>query len=382
MKNYKRKVIGFQLNLILILIVLISFLFTSCKKEIIIKPLVKLDTSLESKINLGKLIFTDEGLSNPEGQSCASCHSEQTAFSDPMHSIVSPGIVDGLFGNRNAPSIKYSQFIPRLTYDIQEQTFYGGLFWDGRVNSLEEQAKKPFFNPLEMNLIDLDMFVEKVKNSSFYSEYLNIYGTPKMNEEILDNVVDAISFFERSDVFNPFSSKFDAFKNGEANLTSLELQGMNLFSDTLRAKCVNCHLIDPEPISGKILFTDFTYDNIGVPKNSYNPFYNMVMQYNSLGSNYIDLGLYYVTKTEDSKGKFRVPSLRNIALTAPYFHNGVFSSLEEVVRFYNKRDSGVFGLPEINQNVNHDELGNLNLTEQEEEAIVSFLRTLTDGYAK
>ncbi len=155
-----------------------------------------------------------------------------------------------------------------------------------------------------------------------------------------------------------------------------------MFNDTARAMCANCHVSTPDETTGKVLFTDFTYDNIGVPKNNYNPFYTIPSTFNTAGFSYVDYGLGAIVNDPAQNGKFRVPSLRNIALTAPYFHNGVFGTLEEVVHFYNTRDvagSG-FGKPEAPTNINKEETGNLKLTAQEEADIVAFIRSLTDGY--
>ena len=356
------------------LIIVSILLLSQCKKDEKSEPAL-------TKEQVGKLIFFDKTLSNPTGQSCGSCHAANVAFTDPDHSIVSPGASDGLFGNRNAPSLSYAMFSPALHFDNIDSTYVGGQFWDGRVNSLQEQATKPFFNPLEMNVTDLAMFVFKVKNATYYSSFVKIYGETSDQNKILANVADAIAAFERTPEVNPFSSKFDYYLNGQATLTSLENLGMELFKDTAKAKCGNCHIIDPDPISGKILFTDFTYDNIGVPKNKFNPFYGMPVQHNPAGSAFIDLGLAKTTNSSDNNGQFKVSTLRNVAVTGPYFHNGVFGTLEEVVHFYNERDvDPSIAKPEIIGNVNHEELGDLKLTTEEEKAIVAFLKTLTDGY--
>jgi cytochrome c peroxidase len=130
----------------------------------------------------------------------------------------------------------------------------------------------------------------------------------------------------------------------------------------------------------KPVFTDFSYDNLGTPKNKNNPFYTLDAKHNPEGASWIDLGLGGELKKASENGKHKVPTLRNIAKTAPYMHNGVFKTLKEVVDFYNKRDVGSFDLPEVAENVNKDELGNLGLTDAEVADIVAFLGTLTDGY--
>ena len=331
---------------------------------------------------LGRRLFSDNTLSNPTGQSCASCHASANAFSDPNHSIVSPGINPGMFGNRNAPTAEYAAFVPALHYSIDDSAYVGGLFWDGRVNTLEEQAQKPFLNPLEMGNTDANMLIGKLKNSPNYGYYTQVFGEVTDVTAAFNNIATALAYFERSDTFSAFTSKYDYYLKGQATLTASEMNGLNLFNDTLKAMCGNCHLTTPDAVSGKVLFTDFSYENDGVPRNPDNPYYSIPSTYNAFGSNYIDLGLGDFVNDSDNYGTFRTPTLRNIALTAPYFHNGCFSTLEQVVHFYNTRDvagSG-FAAPEYAPTIDHTETGNQHLTAQEEADIVAFLKTLTDGY--
>ena len=128
------------------------------------------------------------------------------------------------------------------------------------------------------------------------------------------------------------------------------------------------------------MFTDFTYDNLGTPRNPENPFYSLPTELNPDGYAYVDLGLGKTVNDPAQNGKFRVPTLRNVAVTPPYMHNGVFKTLFSVVAFYNTRDVADWPAPEVNVNVNRDELGNLGLSSQEVEDLVAFLRTLTDGW--
>ncbi len=355
----------------------VPFVLSSCNKTsgTITKEYI-------DKIQLGKLIFFDVSLSNPIGQSCGTCHSPSTGFSDPLHNTVSGGAVSGLFGNRNAPIAAYAMFSPTFHLNISDSTFIGGLFLDGRVNTLEEQAQKPFLNPLEMNNTNIEMLINKLKNTSYYSLFKKVYGNFKDNNTAMSNIADAISSYERSPDLNSFTSKFDYYLNGQATLNAQELRGLKLFTDTVRAKCGNCHLATPDDISGRVLFTDFTYNNDGVPKNTFNPFYTIPAINNPLGEKYIDNGLGSILNDHSHDGEFRVPTLRNIALSAPYFHNGVFGTLEEVVHFYNVRDVAGSGIakPEVASNVDTEETGNLHLTAQEEADIVAFMKTLTDGY--
>jgi len=340
-------------------------------------------TALESdKTALGKTIFQDTNLSNPIGQACASCHAPETGFSDPLHRTVSEGAVKNIFGNRNSPAISYNAFAPKQYYNSVDETFIGGLFLDGRSPNLEDQLTHPFTNPLEMNNASIQEVLEKIKAASYYAQIESLYGTIHSDAELMTFVTDALVRFETSEEVNPFTSKYDYYTQGRATLTLEEKKGLALFEG--KALCSQCHVTDPDPIQRKILFTDFSYDNIGVPKNPTNPFYNQSATANPDGANFVDLGIGKIASKPEHNGKFKVPTLRNIAISAPYFHNGSFTTLLDVVRFYNRRDlnTGEFKAPEVLQNVNKDELGNLNLTEEEEQNLVTFLNTLTDGYHK
>ena len=226
------------------------------------------------------------------------------------------------------------------------------------------------------------MLINKIKRAAYYPIYKKIYGEITDINIAFNNVADAIVSFEKSPELNPFTSKYDYYLKGDAMLTAQELRGLKLFNDTLRAKCGNCHLSTKDEISGKVLFTDFSYNNNGTPKNPANPFYTIPKSFNPLGQGYIDYGLGAILKNHAHDGKFRVPTLRNVAISSPYFHNGVFNTLEEVVHFYNTRDvpcSG-FAKPEVPVNIDIKETGNLHLTAREEADIVAFMKTLTDGF--
>jgi cytochrome c peroxidase len=340
-------------------------------------------TSHNLKAELGRNVFFDKGLSNPVGQSCSSCHAPSAGFSDSTHAVVSKGVVAGLFGNRNAPIVGYTMFNPAFHFDKADSSYHGGLFLDGRVNSLEEQVEKPFLNKVEMNNNDVAMVVSKLKSASYFPLFKQLYGDTSDIKTTFNHIADALATFERSPEVNPLTSKFDFYLKGEASLTAEELSGLRLFNDTSRAMCSKCHLTTPDPQSGKILFTDFTYNNNnGTRKNPNSPFYKIPQAFNAAGANYIDKGLGDILHDHHHDGEFRVSSLRNIAITAPYFHNGVFNTLEEVVHFYNTRDvpgSG-FEPPEVAVHIDTLETGNLHLTLQEEKDIVAFMKTLTDGY--
>lgn len=324
--------------------------------------------------NLGRQLFFDTNLSNPVGQSCASCHATQMGFADPQNRIVSAGASAGLSGTRNAPTVAYAAFTPPFHFDSAESHYVGGLMWDGRTSSLTAQALVPLFNHLEMNS-DKNRLTTYLKQSPYRKTFELIYGKQALeNPDIATmNLAQALATFEETDEVNPFTSKFDFYLAGKTSLTNQELRGLKLFNDPKKGNCAACHPSEPDAKTGKVLFTDFTFDNLGLPVN---PELKKQLQENYKP----DLGLGAIVQQPAENGKFKVPTLRNVALTAPYFHNGVISSLEEAVRFYNERDSGRFGKPEIPLNVNTEELGNLKLTDQEVQDLVAFLKTLTDGY--
>lgn len=328
---------------------------------------------------LGKLIFNDTTLSEPVGQSCATCHDRSTGFSDERHRAVSQGAVSGLYSQRNSMSICYVKYVPGLHYDDSDSTYVGGLFWDGRSPSLQHQAGIPLLNPVEMGNTDKRMVVEKVKRAAYYPQLVDIYGDTDNVDSIFEYITDAMAVYESSYEISPFTSKFDAYIRGKCQLTAQEKRGMDLFQD--KGQCANCHIMEPDERAHRVLFTDFTYDNLGIPVNPDNPHHNVPARYFLLTSDSLDLGLGSIVKVENENGKFRVPTLRNIELTAPYGHNGYFKTLEDIVHFYNVRDAGnEFPQAEYPATVNREELGNLELTVDEEEDIVAFMKTLTDGF--
>jgi len=346
--------------------------------------------ALTAQQQLGKRIFFDASLSEPAGQSCASCHNSNAGFALMQKKNllpVSAGAIRHRFGNRNTPTVSYSAFVPALQYDKKEQMYVGGLFLDGRENSLESQAKGPLFNPVEMAIKNEKQLTQKLKNAGYITEFRKVFGDKAMQDssKTLEQVTASLAAYQRSVELSPFTSKYDAYLNGQIQLSAQEQRGLEIFNAEDKGNCAACHISetdkDKDDKSGvPPLFTDFTYDNLGVPANKKNPFYSQPLKFNPYGKNYVDLGLGGIVKDAKQNGKFRVPTLRNIALTAPYMHNGVFETLNEVVDFYNTRDVKDWPKPEVDENVNKDELGDLKLTEQEVDDLVVFMKTLTDGY--
>ena len=375
-----------QLFLSPLIILLFSACSSSGKDPVIDPPEVDIAAL---KVQLGQVIFNDTNLSEPAGQSCATCHEPIAAFTDPNSSNLVPiseGVVAGRFGNRNAPTASYASFIPEFSFDSTNNEYLGGQFLDGRAADLIEQAKAPFLNQAEMANTNEEMVIQKIRTAGYADLFRQVYGESSLNDtqSAFNNMADAIAAFESTDLFSPFSSKFDAVLAGTAEFTEQEARGFNLFQN--KALCTECHTI---PEGTQPLFTNFTYSNIGTPANPNNPVYQV-------DPDFIDLGLAQnpnlTTGISLEQGKFRVPTLRNVEITAPYMHNGVLQTLEQVVNFYNTRDANqCFGAnaepfvncwpePEVNINVDISSMGDLLLTEQEEADIVAFLKTLTDGF--
>ena len=370
---------------------------------------------LSAQEQLGKLLFFDKNLSTPAGQACAACHAPKVGWTGPDQLVnatggVYPGAVRTRFGNRKPPASAYAGDSPVLYYDSAKQIWVGGMFWDGRATGwtlgdpLAEQAQGPFLNPLEQNNASPAVVVSKVLASSYKDLFLAVCGTGKTVEQYYECIARAIAAYERSGEVNPFTSKYDYWLQRKTALTWKEEWGRQLFNG--RGKCSGCHISSPGPNGDPPLFTDFTYDNLGVPRNPLNPFYREP-EWNPLGKNWVDEGLGDFLKaagySEDvytlELGKMKVPTLRNVDkrpnpwFIKAYSHNGYFKSLKKIVHFYNTRDKlppctdcrGIPGFncwpkPEEPRNVNKLEMGNLGLISEEEDAIVAFLRTLSDGY--
>jgi len=339
-------------------------------------------TVLES---LGKEIFEDKNLSEPVGQSCSSCHIPEQGFAN--NEMVFAGANPLLFGNRNTPSIAYASFSPPYKYDTVEGNIVpvGGQFLDGRADNLKHQVIGPFLNPLEMGNKLPDDVINKIKQASYWGKFQQVLHLNKTttNKQIFEKIISAIVAYEQSDELVKFSSKYDYWLQGKVTFTSLEILGFTIFERLDKGNCAACHTLKKQHKDDNPLLTDFTYDNIGVPANPNNPYYKNPKKYNPQAHKYIDYGLGKSPRMKDAQylGMFKVPTLRNIELTAPYMHNGVFTSLKEVVEFYNSRDmESKWGKPEVPYNVNNQELGDLKLTEIDMDALVAFMLTLTDGY--
>lgn len=350
-------------------------------------------SAIETKAELGEQLFNDNSLSRDGTQSCATCHNKAQAFIDTRvnasshdnaPAAVSLGQDGKSFGDINVPSIAYAALAPEFYFNKEEELFMGGLFLNGRAKNLVEQVKQPFLNPVEMQ-INADQLVKKVQKK-YAQEMQKLYGKEVFSDtqKAFNAIAESIAEFEKTAQFSPFNAKFDAFLQGKEQLSELELLGKEVFEDEEKGNCAACHPVPTlKSTPQESLFTDFSYDNLGVPVNT------EVRALNGKGQDFVDNGLFDNPLVNDVnlKGAFRVTSLRNIAVTAPYMHNGVFKDLKTVVHFYNTRDvkdaiNPETGLPwrlaEVDKTKNTEELGDLNLTEEEEDALVAFLKTLTD----
>jgi cytochrome c peroxidase len=381
---------------------------------------------LEALEALGQRIFEDTDLSIRKNQSCASCHDAAWGFKgsgDTSRGGVFQGSIPGRFGTRAPMSAAYATFAPTLQLSETAGGYVGGNFWDGRATGTQlgsptaEQARGPFVNPAEQGLPDIACVVYRVSKSGYAGMYRQSWGTDidkigfpadadarcAMEGTTLalsaadreaarveyDRIARSVAAFEGSGQVNRFSSKFDAWLRGEAQFTQQEHMGMMLFQG--RARCSNCHTI----AGSRPLFTDFSYHNVGTPPNP---------EATASGPTAVDLGLGGPgggVPGQARWGQVRTPTLRNVdkrptaGAMKPLMHNGAFTSLKEVVRYYNTRD--VLGTcataapriswgvtcwpsPTVGDNLNTADMGNLQLNSFQEDAIVAFLKTLSDGY--
>ncbi|MBS1753845.1 MAG: c-type cytochrome [Ferruginibacter sp.] len=305
------------------------FLLAGCVITIVtISSFLSTQTAgIKNSAQLGKKLFSEKILSKDSTVSCASCHKPQFAFADTAAFSVGIG---GRLTNRNTPSV----------LNMKNRPYF---FWDGRAASLEEQSLMPIKNPDEMGLpID-----EAIKRLNEHTEYKKLFLKIFKEQPNAANLANAFAAYEQT--LETVNSKFDDWSNGKIELTASEERGRQLFIGD-KAKCFDCHRMED--------FTDDEFKNIGL--------YN--------GKELNDAGLYNITKKESDLGKFKTPGLRNIAVTAPYMHNGKFKTLEQVLTYYNNPDAFV----EDPVNIDDALKKPLGLSLQDKKDIIAFLKTLTD----
>jgi cytochrome c peroxidase len=419
---------------------------------------------------LGKALFFDPDLSVNGQVSCATCHAAEVGFTGPDSAInqagsVYMGAIPGRFGNRRPPTAAYAGESPVLYFNETEGEWIGGMFYDGRATGatlgdpLAEQAGGPFLNPLEHAFPEPRTVIARVQISEYANLFEQVWGEGSLDigqsaDATYERIMRSIAAYERSAEVSPFSSKFDAFWNAATaagkdvtlirfgnmrdpyrwqayagyGLNQDELMGLAAFNS--RAGCSTCHSLQPGE-QGYPLFTDFSYHNLGLPKNSDNPFYQMQRKWNPDGKNWIDPGLggylqsagYAPEVYTVEMGKFKTPTLRNVDLrptadfVKAYGHNGYFKSLDDIVMFYEWRammDGGCMGgggsmgggmggggmggggmggggmgcggmggmmedmFPAPELDANRAQLNMFNMMDRQN--IVAFLKTLSDGF--
>ena len=343
---------------------------------------------ISQKETLGQVLFSDKNLSKNRTQSCATCHNPNAGFADDRQNGISKmaslGDDNKSLGDRQAPTASYAKFSPDFHFDEKKQKYIGGQFWDGRAKTLEEQAGGPPLNPIEMGMGSKKEIVDRIKENSYYVQtFKELFGEDIFSDEVkaYDAMTVAIATFERSNEFSPFDSKYDRYLKGEYDLTPLEDLGKSIFFSNNNNSCATCHVLKGEDKAGET-FTNYEYHNIGTPANKTLRAKNGVKD--------IDKGLLANPNVKDvaQNGKHKVPTLRNVAVTAPYMHNGVFSDLKTVVEFYDKynnKDRDVnpetkktWDEAEVKETIALKELKANALTDRKVEALVAFMKLLTD----
>jgi cytochrome c peroxidase len=361
------------------------------------------ESALSAQASLGQKIFNDTSLSASGRQACVSCHAPEAGHSAANDLSVQLGgpLLDQP-GHRSSPSIRYLAANTAFHFDT-EGTPTGGFFWDGRAASLQDQAGRPFLSAIEMANGSVAEVIERLSRAAYADEFKQLFGADIFSrpDDAFARMTLALQQFQREDpAFRPFTSKYDEFLRGKANLSDQELRGLALFNSPAKGNCAACHPSAKGGDGSFPLFTDFTYDNLGVPRN------------NELAQNadpaFFDLGLCAreggdLADRADLCGAFKVPSLRNVALRRVFFHNGRFKTLKDALTFYVQRDTNpekFYPLnadstvrkfddlpPQYQVNVNTTEApynrgpGDAPaLSDAEVDDVIAFLQTLSDGY--
>jgi cytochrome c peroxidase len=346
---------------------------------------------------LGQQLFFDNLLSKDQTQSCSTCHDPKQGFVDSRDNGVrgagSLGDDGKSIGDRNAPPAGYAMFSPDFHFDKEKGHFKGGQFWDGRETHLKGQAGGPPLNPVEMAIPSKEEMAKRLEaNSSYNIQFKELYGEDIFKDAVktYDRMAQAIGEFEKTKEFAPFDSKYDRYLRGEYDLTVLEDLGRSIFFSNNNTNCASCHMLKVEDAKGET-FTNYRYHNIGVPSNQELMAKNVVDP-----ETFIDHGLMNnpavknLPNASDYNGKMKVPSLRNIAVTGPYMHNGKFQKLSTVVKFYDKYINKERKInPETRKawedaevKVGKEDLKLLQegrpLSERKVKALVAFMNLLTD----
>jgi cytochrome c peroxidase len=394
---------------------------------------------LSAMARLGRLIFFDPGLSSSRRLSCASCHSPGHCYGPPGDApAMRGGPLLSRQGVRAVPSLMYLERQPNFSIgpdDAENETVsptrmatrfrgaaraektardtaqsaanlvpQGGLFWDGRADTLQKQALTPLLNPLEMDGGSIAAVAARLRQAPYAARFVQLFGRRifTMPRLAVAEALFAVARYQIEDSsFHPYTSKFDFWLEGRARLSPAELRGYLLFNDPHKANCGGCHLDRPRPDGLPPLFTDHQFEALGVPRNP------------ALSANrnpaYFDLGLCgpYRTDLQNEKqycGLFLTPTLRNVATRHVFFHNGIYHTLRRVLDFYDFRDVApqrIYPRRADGTVAKFNDLppryrANIDVTDppfdrkpgdapamspQDERDIIAFLKTLTDGYS-
>lgn len=359
---------------------------------LLLSPIAAANTPLTSKAALGEKLFSDVNLSKNRTQSCATCHNPAHGFVDNRSTAVGKAVSLGddgkSLGDRNAPTVAYAKFSPDF-HQNKAGKYIGGQFLDGREQDLSGQAGGPPLNPVEMGMPDKASVVARLQeNQDYVSAFKQLFGASVFDkpETAYAAMAESLGEFEKTDLFAPFDSKYDRYLKGEVELTDQESLGESLFFSNQFTNCNRCHQLKTFPGSDGETFSNYQYHNLGVPTNQ------AVRAVNGKAKDFVDHGLleHRDVDVKTANGKFKVPTLRNIAVTAPYMHNGVFADLRTVVLFYDKFNNSQrvlnpetgkpWDAPEVNANLalQEKEFQAPALKDAEVDALVAFMKTLTD----
>ena len=344
---------------------------------------------------LGEALFFDSNLSKNRSQACATCHDPSEGFVDKRGTGIAAAVSlgdDGVsLGDRNAPTAAYAMFSPAFGFVEKTNRWTGGQFHDGRENDLAGQAGGPPLNPIEMGMPDKASVVARLQeNADYVTAMQALFGADLFEDPdaAYGAMAEAIAAYEMTEEFAPFDSKYDRFLRGEVKLTDAEELGRVLFFSEQFTNCALCHQLSRSAIDPAETFSNYEYHNIGVPENV------ALREINGVDAGFVDTGLLMNPAVDDPAlaGMFKVPTLRNVAVTGPYMHNGVFSDLRTVVLFYDKYNSRSearqinpetgqpWRAPEVEGTLSLEELEHgPALEDQRIDALVAFLKTLTDA---
>jgi cytochrome c peroxidase len=302
------------------------------------------------RVALGRALFFDPGLSASGRQSCASCHDPEHAYA-PANALAvqrgGPRLADS--GLRAVPSLRYTLARTPFWHQPRPDSLAerlietdnaprGGFGWDGRFNTLHEQAAFPLLTPTEM-ASNKPAVLAHLRSAPYAALFRRVFGDDALTspDAAFADLLLAIEAFELNDPsFHPYSSRYDAYLDGKAALTPQEQRGLALFNDTKRGNCAACHISQRGADGSHPLFTDYQFEALGVPRNPAIPA--------NRDTRFFDLGLCGPLRTDQAGnrvycGMFKTPTLRNVATRAAFFHNGRFHTLREALKFYVQRDT-------------------------------------------